>query len=302
MKLHDLHVLMSVAQAGGMGKAAKLLNTTQSAVSRSISELEHAVGVRLLDRNERGVEPTAFGRALLDGGAAVFDELRKAVEQIDFLTDPTVGKVRAGGSSAIVESLFPIVIARLYRRHPKLCVEVQQFPSGAAMHQNLRERKVDFIVGRTPAGVDNDLVAESLLPEPIYVVVGQQNRWAARRRVKLAELMDDPWVLTPPEAAPRVIMEEMFRAHGLEVPSPTVVTSSIALMHALVVTGPFITILPNSVVRFRINKPPLAIVHMETKAVQPLNIVTLKGRSLSPSAQLFVDCLKEVVKPVVKAR
>ena len=73
-------------------------------------------------------------------------------------------------------------------------------------------------------------------------------------------------------------------------------------MHALVVTGPFITILLNSVVRLRISKPPLAIVHMETKGVQPLNIVTLKGRSLSPSAQLFIDCLKDVVKPVAKAR
>jgi DNA-binding MarR family transcriptional regulator len=73
LKLHDLHVLMTVAQAGSMGKAAQLLNTTQPAISRSIAELEHALGVRLLDRNRQGVEPTAYGRALLDRGAAVFD-------------------------------------------------------------------------------------------------------------------------------------------------------------------------------------------------------------------------------------
>ena len=105
MKLHDLHVLMGVVQAGSMGKAASLLNTTQSAISRSITELEHAVGVRLLDRSRQGVEPTEYGRALLDGGAAVFDDLRQAVKKIEFLADPTVGHVTVGGNEAKAEPL-----------------------------------------------------------------------------------------------------------------------------------------------------------------------------------------------------
>ena len=85
IKLQDLHVLMTVVRAGSMGKAAESLNITQPAVSRSIAELEHALGVRLLDRHRRGVEPTECGRALLGGGAAMFDELRQAVKNIEFL-------------------------------------------------------------------------------------------------------------------------------------------------------------------------------------------------------------------------
>ena len=54
MKLHDLHVLMAVVQAGSMSKAAQLLHTTQPAVSRSIADLEHTIGVRLLDRGRHG--------------------------------------------------------------------------------------------------------------------------------------------------------------------------------------------------------------------------------------------------------
>jgi hypothetical protein len=61
MKLQDLHVLMTVVQAGTMGRAAQQLNTTQPNISRSIAELEHALGVRLLDRHCRGIEPTAYG-------------------------------------------------------------------------------------------------------------------------------------------------------------------------------------------------------------------------------------------------
>src|SRR5215813_9182929 len=92
LKLHDLHVLMTVVQAGSMRKAAQGLNTTQPAISRSIAELEQAIGARLLDRSRQGVEPTPYGRVLLDCGAAVFDDLRQAVENIEFLTDPTVGE------------------------------------------------------------------------------------------------------------------------------------------------------------------------------------------------------------------
>src|SRR5215467_7293764 len=97
LKLHDLHVLMTVVQAGSMSKAAQVLNTTQPAISRSIAELEQAIGVRLLDRGRHGAEPTEYGRALLDGGAAMFDDLRQAVKNIEFLANPTVGEIRIVG-------------------------------------------------------------------------------------------------------------------------------------------------------------------------------------------------------------
>src|SRR4051812_26190685 len=102
MKLHDLHVLMTVVQAGSMSKAAALLNTGQPAISRSIADLEHTIGIRLLERNRQGVEPTEYGRALLAGGAAVFDDLRQAVKNIEYLADPTVGEIRVGSNEAII--------------------------------------------------------------------------------------------------------------------------------------------------------------------------------------------------------
>src|SRR6266853_2478945 len=113
MKLQDLHVLMTVVQAGSMGKAAQRLNTVQPAISRSIADLEQALGVRLLDRHRQGVEPTEYGRVLLDGGVAVFDELRQTVKNIEFLADPTVGEVRIGCTPALAASFASAVVERL---------------------------------------------------------------------------------------------------------------------------------------------------------------------------------------------
>jgi DNA-binding transcriptional LysR family regulator len=176
MKLHDLHVLMSVMQSGSMGKAAALLNTTQSAVSRSIAELEHVLGVRLLDRNRHGVEPTEFGRALLDGGAAVFDDLRQTVKRIEFMADPTVGSLMVGGQESMSAGLLPAAFARLRRRHPGLSMHVTPALSVAQQYEVLRERKVDLIVGRIPPVVDKDIDAEILLRDPLFVVAGVKNR------------------------------------------------------------------------------------------------------------------------------
>src|SRR5690242_14263023 len=96
LKLHDVRVLISVAEMGSMNKAAERLGTSQPAVSRAISDLEHAVGVSLLDRSPAGVEPTAYGQALIRRGLAAFDELRQGIKDIEFIADPTAGVLRIG--------------------------------------------------------------------------------------------------------------------------------------------------------------------------------------------------------------
>ena len=95
MKLHDLHVLMSVVQSGSMGKAALLLNTTQSAISRSITELEHAVGVRLLDRSRQGVEPTEYGRAAPAGWVRRLEQRIDADRAGEIFSRSLAGGLRA---------------------------------------------------------------------------------------------------------------------------------------------------------------------------------------------------------------
>src|SRR5262245_40966969 len=147
IKLQDLHVLTTVAQAGSMRKAATLLNTTQPAISRSIAELEDAIGVRLLDRNPQGVEPTAYGRALLDGGVAVFDELHQAVKNIEFLADPTAGEVRVGCNPFLAASFVAALVDRLSRRFPRIVIHLVT-ATLEALHRELRERNVDLVITR----------------------------------------------------------------------------------------------------------------------------------------------------------
>jgi DNA-binding transcriptional LysR family regulator len=303
LKLHDLHVLMAVVQAGSMKKAATLLNTGQSAISRSIAELERTIGVRLLDRNPQGVEPTGYGRALLDGGAAAFDGLRQAVENIEFLADPAAGEVRIGSSALLAASFVTGLIDRLSRRYPRL---VFHLVTGYldTLHRELSERNVDLLIERRVGAVaDERLDFEFLFDESFVVAVSAQNPLVRRRRIHLADLANEPWVLPPPGSVIGSIVTDAFRASGLDYPRAIVVTDSPQVRVNLLATGRFVTIFPASALRFPTRRSELKVLPVELPMASVRNgIVTLKNRTLSPVAQLFIDHAREVAKPLAKRK
>lgn len=303
MKLQDLHVLMTVVQAGSMGKAAQRLNTTQPNISRSIAELEHALGVRLLDRHRQGVEPTEYGRALLDCGVAVFDDLRQGVKNIESLADPTAGEVRVGSTAFLAASFVSALVDRLSRRYPRI---IFHLVTGymETLQRELSERNVDLLILRSSGPIaDERLDFEFLFDDSYVVAAGAQSSWVRRRRIELAELVNESWVLPPSGSVIGSIVSEAFRAGGLDYPRVTVVTDSPHTRISLLATGRFVTIFPASALRFPARRAELKVLPVELPmARRPNGIVTLKNRTLSPVAQLFIDCAREVAKPLAKRK
>jgi DNA-binding transcriptional LysR family regulator len=301
VKLHDLHVLMAVVQTGGMGKAARRLNTSQSAVSRSIAELEHAFGVRLLDRGRQGIEPTECGRALLECGAAVFDELRQGVKRVEFLTDPTAGEIRVAGNEHIIAGLIATVFGRLRRRYSGIASDVASVVI-SEQHRMLRERKVDIVLGRVTQSED-DVNAEILFHDRMLVVAGLQNRWSRRRKVELSDLTDEPWVFPQPESPVGILVADIFRANALGFPPRGLARGSVHFLCALIAKGPFLGIFPGSLLHFGANLPPLKVLPVELPLPPlPVGIMTLKNRTLSPVAQLFIQETREVTRSLLNKR
>ena len=111
--------------------------------------------MRLLDRHRQGIEPTEYGRALLDCGAAVFDDLRQGVKKIEFLADPGAGEVRIGSSTFIAENFVSAVIKRLSRRYPRIVFHLVTADETDTLHRELSERNVDLLIARR-AGLFTD--------------------------------------------------------------------------------------------------------------------------------------------------
>jgi DNA-binding transcriptional LysR family regulator len=303
MKLQDLHVLMTVMQAGSMGKAAQRLNISQPAISRSIAELEHTLGVRLLDRHRQGVEPTEYGRAVLNGGMAVFDELRRTVESIEFLADPAAGEVRVGTIPPIAASFGSAVIDRLSRRHPRIMFNLHTAQS-EALHRDLHERSVDLLIARRfGALADERLEFEALFDDSYVVAAGTQNPWVRRRRISLADLVGEAWVLPQPESVPGAVLRDALRAGGLDYPRTTVVTNSAEVRFNLLATGRFLTVFSTSALRFSTRRLELKALPVELPPGRvPVGLVTLKNRTLSPVARLFIDEARDVARPLAEKK
>jgi DNA-binding transcriptional LysR family regulator len=303
LKLQDLRVLMTVVQAGTMGKAARRLNTSQPAISRSIAELELALGVCLLDRHHSGIEPTAYGRALLDCAVAVFDELRRGINTIEFLADPTAGEVRIGTISALAATFVSAVIDRLSRRHPRIVFHLvtEDLP---ILRRELNDRNVDLlVVQRFDVFSEQQLDFEILYDASYVIAASVQNPWARRRKVHLAELMDEFWVLPPPESGFGPVAANAFRASGLDYPRATVFTAQADVRISLMKSGRFLSIFTTSVLGVPSKYPELKALSVDLPAANaPVGIMTLKNRTLSPVARLFVTSARETARLLAKEK
>src|SRR5262249_17625978 len=142
VRLRDLHILFAVVQHGSMAKAGAHLNMSQSAVSQAITAIEHTLGVRLLDRTSRGVEPTIYGHALFRRGQAALDELRTGVKEIESLADPGAGEVPIASGEPPSDGVLPRIIEQMVQRYPRIRLATTDV-ARAGDYSPLLERKVD---------------------------------------------------------------------------------------------------------------------------------------------------------------
>jgi len=297
LKLNDLKLLRAIIDSGSMAKAARQLNISQPAVSKAIIALERTIGVPLVDRTPRGITPTSYGEVLLRGAAAAFDDLNQCLNQIQFLSDPTVGDLRLGTSEHLTAGFLPAVIARLSRSYPRLNFYVEEMSLAQVQYRELRERNVEFVVTRLKQGPpEPDMNVEVLFDDPIFVAAGSNSPWAKRKRIRLSEIANEPWSHPPYTTMIGPIIIEAFRRQGVEPPQ-SVSCFNMQMHKALMATGRYLAILPSSLVRFGPERWSIKRLPIElSRGPAPIAVISLKNRMINPIAQLFLKCAREIVK------
>ena len=284
LRLRDLHVFFTVAQSGSMAKAAAQLGVSTPTVSEVIADLEHGLGVRLLDRSPKGVEATRYGQALLKRTTVVFDELKQSIKDIEYLEDPASGEIRIACALAIAFTVIPHVFERFTERYPRVVLHFDEVTASAATrdYRELRERKYDLILERgspteTEVRAADDLNIETLFDDQLVIVAGSKNKWATRRRkIDLAELVNEPWIMQAPHSWNHRVLSEAFRARGLAMPRASLVTLSMSVITHFLAGGRFITSMPRSVAHFK----SLKILPLDLPSRPwPVNVVTEKSNT-----------------------
>jgi len=301
LRVRDLYILSTVVRSGGMGKAARQLAMTQPAVSAAIANLEHILGVRLLDRSPRGIEPTIYAQAMLKRSTIVFDELLQGVRDIRFLADSTTGELKIGYPESIATTVLPPIIERFSEKYPHVVLHVDIVANPSLNFPGLRDRTYDLVLARIPTPLDDttadDVKVEALFDDPLIVVAGAHSRWARRRKIDLGELVDEPWIMYPPNTWTYARVVEAFKSRGLDAPKTALVTYSMDLRARFVASGRFITVAAKTLLRLDSHGGALKILPVDF-STRPwlVAILTLKNRTLSPVVERFVECACEVAK------
>jgi DNA-binding transcriptional LysR family regulator len=300
LKVRDLQVFLAVAKCGSMAKAAGQLGVTQPAVSEIVAGLESTFGARLFDRSPQGVETTLYGRALLNRALTVLDELGQTAKDIAFLADPTAGELRIGCPESIAGGFLPAVVAKFASDYPGVSLHVDQVTTPSLQQPALRERKLDLALTRLPHSEqppDSDLNVEVLFNDEVVVVAGRHSRWARRRKIALSDLVDARWIMTPAGSLYPELIAEAFERSSLQTPKTALTTFSVHLRTHLLATNEYVAAVPRSVLQanaalFGFKALPIKL----PVRPFPVAVVTLKNRTLSPVAELFLKQLRKFTK------
>jgi DNA-binding transcriptional LysR family regulator len=306
IKLQHFSVVAAVAQTGSMGKAAKQLAISQPVVSKVIADLEQMLGVRLFDRSARGVEPTFYGRALLKRSVALFDDIKTSVEEIRFLADPTAGELRVGMTEASFAGLGASIVERLWQRHPRLSFRVLQAESAALLNHDLPARRIELAVTPMPvSALPDELDAKILFRDRMHVVVGVKSQWVRRRKITWADLADEPWCVPPLENPDNLVgaaIADAFAAVGFKPRIAVASSPSPYLVARMLENGRLLGLMTDTHLRFflakrfAVRKLPIELPHRPWSVA----IIRLKHRTISPAAQLFIDCASTIGKQLTK--
>jgi DNA-binding transcriptional LysR family regulator len=301
IKLRDLHILLAVTQFGSMGRASTELGVSQPVISKAIADLEHALKIRLLDRSPQGVEPTMYGRALARCGMSVFDDLRRGVKEVEFLSDPTAGELRIGCTEPIASGLVSAVIDSLSQKYPRAEFHVVPGDAASLQSRELRQHNIELaIVPTNGLTIEHDVSVEVVLDDFHVIMAGTESKWVRRRKIKLADLLNETWILPPPNSTSGAYVAETFRHAGHQPPRAHIVSFSIPLHQHMLATGRFVTSLPRSLLHFAKHLPLKKLPVNMPALPRPVAIMTLTHRALSPLARLFVDQARAQAKTLTR--
>lgn len=306
VKLQHLRVATVVAQHRSMGRAAKQLAVSQPVVSKTIADLEQLLGVRLFDRSPQGVEPTLYCNALLKRSVGIFDDVRASIEEIQFLADPVAGDLRIGSTEPLLAGIVTATMERLWPKHPRIALRAMQADAATLINRDLPERRIELaVVPLMSLPPSDSLDATILYRDSWHVVASVKSPWTSRKRVELAELADAFWCATPLESSIGSLLVDAFHAKGLAPPRLAVSSvMSPSVVARILEQDRFVAVIADSLLNF-FYANRLAIRRVPVTLEAPpftVGIVTLKGRMLSPVAQLFIDRARDVGIQLAKRR
>ena len=292
--IRQLRAFSRVAGTRSFTRAASALHLSQPALTVQIRELETALGVKLFDRNTRGVRLTPMGESILPAVERLLRDAEALADDARELGAGNRGVVQIAALPSVASSLVPRAIALLAKRRPGIVVRLRDAIAQrviALVQSDEADVGLGVFAGRAPG-----LAFTPLLKDRLEAVLPPGHRLARGTTISLAELAREPLVMMDTQTSVRALLEREMLAEGL-LPRPAYEVTYMSTAIGLVEARLGIALLPTSALEMqrlgRLERRPLRGVSLSRE----IGFITRAGRALSPAAQAFVDAIGECLAP-----
>lgn len=247
MEIRQLRHLVAAVDAGTLSVAADSVFITQPALTRSLQNLEHELGVELLQRLPRGVVPTEAGELLYRHANLILNEVDKIKADVPLVTQGVVGNLKIGAGALFARHIVDDVIWNLSSSHENLSMSITVGFFEDLVAQ-LVEGSLDVIFSSLPSiKVPEGLIVEPLSDLTVVFVANQNHPLAQKELCDIKDLEAARWIIVDqPHAAD--MFSQFFMAQGMSTPASLIRTNSLGFITAMLKKGGFLSVLPRHLV------------------------------------------------------
>ncbi|GAA2985940.1 LysR family transcriptional regulator [Streptomyces drozdowiczii] len=194
LDVRRMQILRSVVTSGSVTAAAAHLGYTPSAISQQMTALEKQVGLPLLERVGRGVQPTAAGLILTDYAARIGQQVAEAETALSDLRAGRSGHISLRYFATAGAELVAPAVASLRRKHPHVRIDLGVLEADDPLQEVIRHQADLAIVVQPRNSRREGVQLVRLVDDPYLVVLPKDHRLARKERLDLSDLADEPWV------------------------------------------------------------------------------------------------------------
>ncbi len=295
MKLSQLRKLVAVAEAGSVRQASRNLHVSQSAVTKSIKQLEEHLGVELFHRKSHGVVPTVAGDAMVARAKKIESELRQARNDIEAVQGTNSGEIRVSASPTVAIGLLPKAILSFRKMRPNVIFQIEEglYPG---VLPGVRMGEIDLAICLVPERPsDDELNYELLVRDRLTPAVRSGHPLTERSNLSFSDLLSYDWVIYRRNKTRRDIFEQTFISHDLEPPKRTTRCTSFACALSLVERSDYVTLVPEKIFAGKSMLGNITPLRMES-TMPPWNVmvITRSEHMLSPLCLAFLKELRNI--------
>jgi DNA-binding transcriptional LysR family regulator len=287
LTMRELRIFVTVLEHRSFRKAATVLHLSQPAVTKAVASLEDLLGARLFDRHASGVEPTLQAQTFAPRAVTIFDELRRAAQDLTLVSHGAQGSLRIGITPMPAIPFLPVAVRRLAQAHPGIFISVVEARETDLLDR-LRRRDID---------PGEDMQTVSLFEEKLCVICANEHRLAKRKKVTWDELLAERWVMPPADCYffEHVIVT-LDRA-GLKVPQHFVETFSISMQFSMMLHANLLSFGMRGQVDFAPGMHFATRLPFELNAPgRPVAAVTMKSHDTSPIARELIAQIRAIAR------